>query len=777
MKNSEAPLFLSNHLIRSACSWGSDKNEHYGSSNCFLLDFVIQEWIFINQTNLIMRHLFTTLLLSISIIAFNQSADPLFWKGDIIRSSVSTSFLVKVDSSFYSLENNGSLWVEQGKIPSENIAKYEYTEDLWAFAESGEILLSSDKGMTWSTQFKNPDNSQSKGYVYGGYIYSSNYQNLYRRPIDGSTNWEVFYEGDTHNVSFNSNGDIYISFYDAGKMYRIDGNSGNIVDISRTGELETLSTTEAFAFKGDRVIISTWWQGVLYSDDKGANWTRSNGLAEVGGAREIIVRGDKIYTHVVDQIQNNGWYVSEDGGENFLAIMDELGIWTINHAANLAIDSDNNLYASFAYKGFYFSSDQGNNWTEINNDFDNNKPHHVHRFRENDQGDLFAMMTQKGLGPRALATWGIIKSTNQGQSWMSIDKELDPYYRTLEDFVVMDNGGLVVSAYYPGNIFFSSDDGQSWDSIRLANVTSTIHQLEIESNSDTIWGATYWSGLIKSGDGGRTWTNVYPVGDEPILEEGFNKDWKHGVADFTLTEDTIIAVCSDQINYHGLYRSVNKGLTWETIFDESIRVIQVARAGELIAIRTTNSVYISTDNGDTWELISDNSFENEFITNLEVFQKPSDLKSTESEYVIFISTHNGLFSTSTDDTEWQHLAEEAPSTIFFSETTNTLLVSTGDVLVEETVAEVLAIANRMETNGINLSVYPNLFSSSISIDTDDKSVVFAEVYTLDGRKVIDYRIMESESELKLSGLDTGPYVLRVYSKESNSMGYTLIIKK
>ena len=118
----------------------------------------------------------------------------------------------------------------------------------------------------------------------------------------------------------------------------------------------------------------------------------------------------------------------------------------------LAINSAGDIFAGTREHGVFRSTDNGNNWSQVNNgitDFD------IRSIAINQSGHVFVG-----------ACVGVLRSTDNGESW---------HYTSLnicaQSIAINSNGHIFVGRLGSGGIYRSTDNGETW--------TSTNFQFEV----------------------------------------------------------------------------------------------------------------------------------------------------------------------------------------------------------------------------------------------------------------------------------------------------------
>lgn len=179
---------------------------------------------------------------------------------------------------------------------------------------------------------------------------------------------------------------------------------------------------------------------------------------------------------------------------------------------------------------------------------------------------------------------GLVVSENGGQSWKSVENELDPY----EVWSLVRGANSVLYAATTEGLFHSEDNGGSWEELDASGqFAQVVHVAPVAE--EHLFAATD-DGIYLSEDAGLTWeirntgipddvfvTRVVSIGDEVLIAAT-------GAA--------------------GVYRSVDQGLTWEAsnsgLSNQFVRSM-ISDASERIWVGTNEGgVFVSEDQGLSW---------------------------------------------------------------------------------------------------------------------------------------------------------------------------------
>lgn len=194
-----------------------------------------------------------------------------------------------------------------------------------------------------------------------------------------------------------------------------------------------------------------------------------------------------------------------------------------------------------------------------------------------------------------LEVW-VLCSIVQSQTWVQTGST--PIGGGVTDLLIRSNGDLfagVGSFNWPntaGGIRKSTDDGQTWQNVSSAYTCRTIEEAFNGYLYASIWYYPQNEGLYRSTDGGTVWLG--PSYSVPSGNNIFSIAVKEGTTDFYVFVGT----------REGVFRSTNSGSTFQSSGNglpqnSWVRDIEIDSSG-VVAVATTNGVFISINNGDSW---------------------------------------------------------------------------------------------------------------------------------------------------------------------------------
>lgn len=517
---------------------------------------------------------------------------------------------------------------------------------------SNELLETIDSGITWlKKQNISSGNDicfyQSIGYVVGdnGYVLKTD---------DGGTNWGQISTGfdtfsfNTVNIIDNSN--IILSSSNSIIKSSNGGLTWQSFTIPNVTVLKTAFTSSLIghAFCSDGMILKTI--------DGGLNWyVTQNSSTQSSDYYTVFFVNQNVGYSTKD---SNSLYKTTDAGETWIQIS------SIGQAIyDFHFLDENNGFATGDHGATYKTTNGGITWDQIffqNGLIFNTSMYGVY-FQDNNIG--FAT------GARGR----IIKTINGGTTWSQHSITYDDF----NDIKLFDNG--VGFARSRNNYYKTTDFGENWSYLSNVNHYSFCNGsyfvnenvgYSIGGGSNSVSGDVF-----KTIDGGITWSqlNIY-------VDEGLNSV-------FFINEN--IGFVSGGFNQRKVMKTTNGGLTWTEVLNERFGQIQFldnnVGYANLIGY-SRGRMYKTIDGGNTWNISIEvdrqiNAFDfvdvnngyfvgdqgliyktNNGGTNWEELNIPYDWYTEVNFYsknVGYISDEEGrLYKTENGGLNWQNLTQQ-----------------------------------------------------------------------------------------------------------------------
>lgn len=239
--------------------------------------------------------------------------------------------------------------------------------------------------------------------------------------------------------------------------------------------------------------------------------------------------------------------------------------------------------------GVYRSTDNGANWSQVNNGLTNT--------------DVTALKFSGSNLFAGTSTGGIFRSIDNGSNWVEVNSGLSVLFINT---LAVSGSNIFAGARYSvtgGGVFLSNNNGNSWAYIGLTDYE--VYSLATIGNN--LFAGTD-AGVFLTTDNGVNWSAV----------------------NSGLTEDDIYALTVSNNNLYagtsaGVFMSSNNGVSWTdissaTLADKVVYSIAIHQVN-IIAGTGGYGIYVSTNNGTIWEE-SDDGLPNSF-TDVHALEKSS----------------------------------------------------------------------------------------------------------------------------------------------------------
>ena len=244
------------------------------------------------------------------------------------------------------------------------------------------------------------------------------------------------------------------------------------------------------------IVYAGTLRGVFKSEDAGDSW--SDWFAESTGFKNTLINDLAIHPDNSDQLlaaTDGGVYQSFDGGESWEPLYTEHSIKIVQYS----LSNPDTIYASGEH-GIIRSQNGGREWNVV---WGNALPALTLLETLNTDPEFIYAGTQTGLH----------KSFNSGRNWVN-----DPNFKKthITSLFVNPSNLSQIDAGNEENIYSSTNGGDSWQ--KLSPVTQSLNDTSgtsvdikitriIRSNENTLYAGTT-AGLFFSDDDGKTWNSI-----------------------------------------------------------------------------------------------------------------------------------------------------------------------------------------------------------------------------------------------------------------------------
>lgn len=238
-----------------------------------------------------------------------------------------------------------------------------------------------------------------------------------------------------------------------------------------------LQGTWGLGINGD-LMLAGGWGGVFISKDEGLNWTyKGNGITD-SVVRVFQFINDKIIIASDDNSNGGRIYVSTDECDTWA--IKEIGPPFTRPAC--LILKDNLLFASvnaaFGNYGVFLSTDYGDTWEFKGKNISSNDL--VNTLVYDDTNLYLGSYGQFG---------GVYLSSDNGENWTLMDNGLKVENKDTKVSVIFNTGKMLLAGMYAKGIFISNDKANSWHEKNNGLSNLTIRTFAM--NKDYIFTGTY----------------------------------------------------------------------------------------------------------------------------------------------------------------------------------------------------------------------------------------------------------------------------------------------
>lgn len=601
---------------------------------------------------------------------------------------------------------------------------------------------------------------------------------------DGGQNWKEIYYSMDHNNIITS----YVAFgpADKNKIYIANGNGsqgvyGGLMISSDGGDSFTtklegsvLSTLEFNPndpneiYAGTDISFGVCPENLHHSTDGGITWENKNiAWGSNGILNNIIdIKYNPLDNNHIIVLEEDEIVSSKDGGATWQSVeypYDNLDSYYYGIKASFNPFKAGELFITANYKPL-FSTDNGTTLTQIQTPY----------FSSTGRVNLYETETSKHL----------FYSVQNGFVHRNLADNSENAYQIQALNIFTNNNGPV---YIPD----SKKEGRVY-SFKGGFTGST---LSISNNFGADFSSifeTFTSGL----------TNVIP--DPQVNNQIFAtfSNWNQGELDkINFNNPNDIVVTNIPLPAQGpvykilhpnnisdeffilvgseIYKTTNGGTDWTAVtidanfpFEAAIfDIVQNPKNLNQLALGTSEGVFISNDKGLTWKQVSDfMAFKVAYSDVNDGVLVAATYSSMYTQFNIHYSVDHGNNWKTVDRSDLLY-TETGSVTIDFSDKNALIYIASSDLgLLGYNLDFDILATGEVSGEKAKVLVYPNPVVDVLQID--DKNLKSVALYSMDGKKLLETK----SSEMNVSKLPNGVYVLRIVTSDNNIVSKKIIKK-
>ena len=453
------------------------------------------------------------------------------------------------------------------------------------------------------------------------------------------------YGGEIRALHATPEGVVFVGTEGAGIFRSTDG--GDTWSPVNTGlsydRGEGFMPVNAFVHKGNSLYAGT--SGGLYiSTNGGDSWRRMTHDRKYSGVNGALIINNCLY---ISTFEDGVWY-TDDNGDSWVPINDGLENLRIRELAAMGTT----LFAG-THNGAFRRRASENSWTPINAGF-TAQPINVDAINkaiiESGSDPLPISMFPSGLRIDSLAVMGdalymglytggdhgLFRSDDEGDSWTRITAE--SMENSFEALAV--SGTMLYASTYGSGVFRSSDGGDSWTEVNNGLTNQTVSAL-LAVSEKTVFAGTD-GGVFRSTDSGNSWLEA---------NTGLTNT---GIGDLAVVGQTIYADLGER-----LVRSDNAGKSWIPV---NIGTIPAEYAISALSVSGENlyaaaARFADTVEGGIFQLDAESNSLIEYSTIDEELSRIESLEIVDTTF--YVGTQgDGVFRREKDSDSWTNLGLE-----------------------------------------------------------------------------------------------------------------------
>lgn len=493
-------------------------------------------------------------------------------------------FAAGTAGKLFKTTDGGNTWTEKYTNTSEPLTSIYFIDENTGFIAGGGyqksiLIKTTDGGESWSPAAL-PDNTISISSIkffspLVGYI-SGNINIIYKT-TDGGTTWKPI--GSTGTTNW------------LRKLYFLSGTTGFVLGEDQFNlDSQILRTTDGgsnwnivYTYKAYNKINSICFYNnssgyaagdsglLLKTTDSGKTWNKLN--SGISSNIAVVLCGSENVFNLAtfDYIGTSSVYRTTDGGITFKSLINAPA--NPKHLVSISFPDENNGFAG-GYEGTIFkTTDAGLNWVLKKPD----PPYYI--------DELYFINTSVGLAGANGDSTLIIKTTDGGETWKMVHTQKGLWVTSL--YFPDNNTGYCTT--YDGIILKTTDQGDTWFQSAKGNFLWLESSFFKDKDTGFVGGFSSSPIILRTMNGGADWDTIYKCPDNSGL----------GFSSIQFINETGYAV-----NHSGpMIKTADGGMTWSEItpsWPYMFRKASFIDADNGYAVGYPGKIYRTRDGGITW---------------------------------------------------------------------------------------------------------------------------------------------------------------------------------
>lgn len=293
----------------------------------------------------------------------------------------------------------------------------------------------------------------------------------------------------------------------------------------------------------------------------------------------------------------------------------------------LVTNHHGDIFAGTDIGGVYRSSNDGANWTAVNNGLPSL---YIRALAIDSSGNIF-------VGTQGA---GVLRSSNSGGSWSQTSLTTIWTIRS----IAAHPSGHVLAGTSGGGAFRSTDEGGTWTPVNNGLSDDYVRSFAINS-SGHVFAGTGIVGVFRSQDEGESWSIT-----------GLISSWDFRALAIDARDHIFAGGWGG-----GVFRSTDNGAAWmqvnKGLADTVIEFLAVNSSSHVFAATRSRGVFRTTDNGQNWEPI------NNGLTDLDV----RSLAINADGYIFAGTASSGVFRSVKPTTSVKTESKDNPNRLFLDQ--------------------------------------------------------------------------------------------------------------